>query len=102
MSRYTFGQRVLSRARRDERIFVNKIFAEEGDKMVTRSSADPSRGSKLDIYATRFFLCCFHIVTLFLGDKIDTGDCRTGYYNGSVTGDTDSLFLLFFPFGKNT
>lgn len=67
--------------------------------MVTRSTADPSRGgSKLDIYARRdFFLCCFHIVTLFLGDKIDTRDCRTGYYNGSVTGDS-----LILPFGKNT
>jgi len=65
--------------------------------MVTRSTADPSRGGQNSIsMRDEIFLCCFHIVTLFLGDKIDTRDCRTGYYNGSVTGGT----LLFSLSGK--
>jgi len=99
MSRHEFGQREHFRAH-NERIFVNKIFG-EGDKMVIRSSADPSPGGGQNSISMRgeIFLCCFHIVTLFLGDKIDTRDCRTGYYNGSVTGDFGELSLIF-PFGR--
>lgn len=68
--------------------------------MVTRSSADPSPGGQnLISMRDEIFLCCFHIVTFFLGDKIDTQDCRTGYYNGSVTGDPGGLSLIF-PFGR--
>ena len=91
------------------RIFVNKIFS-RGWQNGHTLQCWPYRGQNSISLRVIFFLpsflsfflslCCFHVVTNWGKNKIDTGLPWTEYYNGPMTGGDPCFFPL--PFEGNT